>query len=218
MPSGVHVRVKSMDLVPTGPEFPSLLEAIVNAMPHPVFVVDKDVRIVFCNPAAQRYLGATPERILHRKGGNALHCVNASLTDGGCGTALPCSTCVVRGSVEQSIDASRTIRRAYKMQVMSGPNAPSDVHILVSTAPIAIPASSAEAQEVRLAVLMFEDIGELVALRGIVPICSGCRKVRDDEDYWQKVETFLEQKLDIAFSHGLCPECLQTMYPDLVAE
>jgi hypothetical protein len=83
--------------------------------------------------------------------------------------------------------------------------------MLVTTAPLQFAAT-------RLALLMFEDVSELIALRGILPICSSCRKVRDDQQYWHRVETFFHAKLDIDFSHGLCPDCVQRLYPDLAGE
>ncbi len=61
-----------------------------------------------------------------------------------------------------------------------------------------------------------EALGQIKTLRGILPICSGCKKIRDDKGYWQQVEVYLQAHSDAEFSHGLCPECLQGYYPDLV--
>lgn len=48
---------------------------------------------------------------------------------------------------------------------------------------------------------------EIRTLRGIVPICMQCKKIRDDDGYWQRVETYLRARTDVEFSHGLCPDC-----------
>jgi hypothetical protein len=48
--------------------------------------------------------------------------------------------------------------------------------------------------------------------RRIIPICSHCRKVRDDQDYWQEVENYLHQFTSVRFSHGICPDCLKKHY------
>lgn len=45
------------------------------------------------------------------------------------------------------------------------------------------------------------------ALRGIIPICSYCKRIRDDAGYWQKVEAYLADQSDVSFTHGMCPEC-----------
>jgi hypothetical protein len=44
-------------------------------------------------------------------------------------------------------------------------------------------------------------------LQGILPICSHCKKVRDDQNYWQQVESYISTHTDAQFSHGICPEC-----------
>ena len=46
-------------------------------------------------------------------------------------------------------------------------------------------------------------------LRGMLPICSYCKKIRNDEDYWQQVETYIVEHSDVAFSHGICPDCFE---------
>lgn len=44
-------------------------------------------------------------------------------------------------------------------------------------------------------------------LQGLLPICSYCKKVRDDQNYWQQVETYIEGHSDAQFTHGICPDC-----------
>jgi len=51
---------------------------------------------------------------------------------------------------------------------------------------------------------------ELNRLTAILPICSYCKKVRDDKEYWQKVETYLESHLELGVSHSICPDCYRT--------
>ena len=52
-------------------------------------------------------------------------------------------------------------------------------------------------------------------LRKLLPICAGCKKIRDDAGYWQSVEGYLLQHADVRFSHGLCPDCLRACYAEL---
>jgi len=59
---------------------------------------------------------------------------------------------------------------------------------------------------------------EVKTLKELLPICSGCKKIRDDQGYWQSVEKYLLDHAGVKFSHGLCPECLRKMYPDLAEE
>lgn len=61
-------------------------------------------------------------------------------------------------------------------------------------------------------------LAELKTLRGIVPICAGCKKIRDDQGYWNQVEVYVEDHTEAQFSHGLCPECIEKTYSDFTAE
>jgi len=46
-----------------------------------------------------------------------------------------------------------------------------------------------------------------------MPVCSFCKKVRDDEGYWNQVEVYVKQHSEVDFSHGICPECIKIHYP-----
>jgi phosphoserine phosphatase RsbU/P len=55
---------------------------------------------------------------------------------------------------------------------------------------------------------------EVKSLRGILPICASCKKIRDDTGYWQQVEEYVRDHSEAQFSHGICPECMKELYPD----
>jgi two-component system, response regulator PdtaR len=52
-------------------------------------------------------------------------------------------------------------------------------------------------------------------LSGLLPICAGCKRIRDDRGYWQQVELYIQDHSEVRFSHGLCPECCITLYPEV---
>jgi PAS domain S-box-containing protein len=60
-----------------------------------------------------------------------------------------------------------------------------------------------------------EALAQVKTLRGFIPICSGCKKIRDDAGYWQAVEVYVRDHTEAEFSHGLCPDCARTLYPDV---
>jgi hypothetical protein len=57
--------------------------------------------------------------------------------------------------------------------------------------------------------LVIEDISEIAELHRLIPICSVCRKVRDDKESWMQVEAYFKSGWDVDFTHGFCPDCLQ---------
>ncbi len=54
-------------------------------------------------------------------------------------------------------------------------------------------------------------LAEVKQLRGLLPICSYCKKIRDDQNYWQNVDAYIGQYTDIRFSHGICPTCWENV-------
>ncbi len=53
-----------------------------------------------------------------------------------------------------------------------------------------------------------DSLKEIQTLKGLIPMCAWCKKIRDDKGYWKKVETYIEEHTGAAFTHGICPECL----------
>lgn len=90
---------------------------------------------------------------------------------------------------------------------------------------------SAEAGEYRLAVLdvterkkaelareklvaeLQDALARVRVLSGMLPICAACKKIRDDDGYWEQVEVYVQRHSDAQFSHGICPECMREKYP-----
>jgi CheY-like chemotaxis protein len=56
-----------------------------------------------------------------------------------------------------------------------------------------------------------EALGQVRVLQGILPICSYCKHVRDDKDYWQSVECYISEHSEAKFSHGICPQCYESV-------
>jgi hypothetical protein len=57
-------------------------------------------------------------------------------------------------------------------------------------------------------------LAKVKTLSGFLPICAGCKKIRDDQGYWNQIETYISSHSDAEFSHSLCPECFRKLYPD----
>ena len=55
---------------------------------------------------------------------------------------------------------------------------------------------------------------KLKQLQGILPICSSCKKIRDEAGAWQSLETYIDEHSEATFSHGICQECVKKLYPD----
>lgn len=58
-------------------------------------------------------------------------------------------------------------------------------------------------------------LDEIKTLKGILPICANCKKIRNDSGYWTQIESYIRAHSDAEFSHGICPECIKKLYSDL---
>ncbi len=169
-------------------------------------VVDEDVRVLEWNSAAAKLVGDDPELVLRKRGGMVMSCVHAHNQPGGCGAGAGCSDCVIRSSVAEALSGQKLSRRRSRLELASGKGV-DVVQLLVSAAPLDIAGR-------RLALLILEDITELIQLRSLIPICASCKKIRDDQDYWHQVDEYLTRNMAMDFTHGLCPQCLNALLAD----
>jgi len=58
-------------------------------------------------------------------------------------------------------------------------------------------------------------LGNVKQLRGLLPICASCKKIRNDEGYWEQIEEYIHTHSEAQFSHGICPECARRLYPEI---
>ena len=56
-------------------------------------------------------------------------------------------------------------------------------------------------------------LDKVKTLKGLLPICARCKKIRDDDGYWHQVEIYVERHSEAQFSHGICPDCHHELYP-----
>lgn len=72
----------------------------------------------------------------------------------------------------------------------------------------------AEKEREELIKRLQESLAEIKTLRGILPLCSFCKKIRDDKGYWEQVDIYINKNSEADISHSICPECLKKQYPD----
>jgi PAS domain-containing protein len=177
----------------------------LDAIPSLVLVTDEDVRILYRNQAAQTILKG--EKIYGNKAGDIMHCIHAADAAGGCGQGPHCADCVVRNSVGAAFSGKKVYRQRADISVRTEEKT-LNIPALISVSPFTF--------EGKLYSLMvIEDISELAELRALLPICSSCKKIRTEENHWEKVETYIKRNVpQVNLSHGLCPDCAKKLYPD----
>ena len=103
------------------------------------------------------------------------------------------------------------------------------LRFLISYLLVALIAYSLEASREKYARLFIEEHAMLIkeketleealkkvnTLSGLIPICSNCKKIRDDEGYWQQVDIYMRDHSTADVSHSICPDCIEKLYPDI---
>lgn len=178
-----------------------LMTHLLDAIPFYLFLVDEDLRIVLYNKAAASLVGEVRTQVLRRRTGEVLHCLNADNSLGGCGRSKACRTCIIRGAMHDAFETNLPVTRRSNLE--RGENGKEqDVFMQVTASPFPY-------QNQRLVLLVLEDISPEVKLQRLIPICSKCRKVRSDTDYWTQLEEYARDRLGADFTHGYCPDCLR---------
>jgi len=185
-------------------------QMLLDAMPCPVLVVEEDVRIVDFNTAAGKILDAKRELVIHRRAGEMLHCLHSLETPEGCGHSPVCRNCLIRNSVNSALTGQTPLRQTVKLDLVMQERTV-EALFLITVAPLTF-------EDVHLAVVILEDIRELTLLRQMIPICSNCKQIRTDENYWQSVESYFETHLELDCTHSLCPSCAQKLFPEYTAQ
>ena len=178
---------------------------LFDALPLYVFVMDPDVRIQGHNAAASTLFARDVGDALSMPGGKTLDCINQSKSPEGCGRSEDCKDCAIRSAVNQAVAGRDVYRRKCRMRVLrSGEE--QELHLLVTASPFSF-------NDATYVLVILEDINELIQLRRFLPICASCKKIRNDENLWEEVETYISRNVDVDFTHSLCEECERKLYP-----
>lgn len=172
---------------------PRLGASILEALPHPTFLVDAERRVVHANAAGRGLFGAEPGATL----ASALGCAEAAAS--GCGSRPSCSGCVIVEVVRRALAGERARVRAFLLRT-GADGKPADLHLLVAGSPFQFGGAAH-------ALLVLEDVDQILADPGVVRVCGACGRVEDEEGEWYPLHRYLEDRLGLEASEALCPAC-----------
>jgi len=184
-------------------------EALLNAIPMPVFIVDDDLVVSHVNHAAIDIFNLNRGSVLFERWGSALQCVNCSDSPSGCGYGEDCKSCVIRNSVTDCFKGPPIIQRKTTIALKAGGTA-FGCELLITVNQIM--------NDNRIyALFMIEDMTKLSMAHSNIPVCMHCKKLREDDNHWSNLEDFLDHNLHVKFSQCICELCLEKYYPDVAA-
>jgi len=182
------------------------VEGLLDIIPAMLLIVDDDVNIIDSNRTVTDYLKVDKGNFLHTRAGEVLHCIHHTDVPAGCGRGPECKDCVIRNSVNDAVKGNKVTRVQTAFNFIED-QIEKHKHLLITTAPFSFSGDN-------LILLILEDIGEIVKLRKLIPICASCKKIRDDKNFWNEVEKYFSETGAFDFSHGICPDCVIKLYPE----
>jgi hypothetical protein len=169
------------------------------SLPFPLLVLDDAMQVLYHNEAAGQLLEGPVRLQVTRHCGEVLQCLHALQAEACCGQTTHCPDCSIRGAALEVIGGQPVARaRAFIQRHSDGPER--FTHNLITAIGFTHDGRS-------LALVMLQDIPELVATAGIIPMCAWCHRVRTDAGEWQELYDYIERRFDVAVTHSICPHC-----------
>lgn len=195
---------------------PETLESILDSIGDGVVVADQQGRFLVWNPAAEHILNMGPDNSAPDQW--ASH-YGLFLADGK--TPFPTDQLpLVRAIRGESVDTQEIFVRHERipdgiwLSVTARPlrDAQGRVHGGVSVFRNITADKQAAQEREKLIVQLQEALAHVRTLSGLLPICASCKRIRDDTGKWSPLESFLVERSEVEFTHGVCPQCWKTMY------
>lgn len=178
---------------------PAARQVLIEEMEDGWIVTDREGRIVDVNQAGCRILGAQgPAQIIGRRVGEAIP-TGMPLEGGLFSIALPVGGGIVHYDVRRAPVRDNAGRRVGELLVLR------DISDRVQF----------EKEQARLIEELNSALAQVKKLSGLLPICAICKKIRNDAGYWTEVEEYIAAHSEADFTHGICPECMARLYPEL---
>lgn len=189
---------------------------IASALGEGLYVLDCSGKTIYVNPEAERLLGWSARELLGR---NIHELVHPKRRDGSTHELHECPMFLVVKTGTRFVSRNESFIRkdgtAFPVSVITTPLREDGKIVAAVTAFQDIGALvTSEQEREKLIFLLQEALTAIKALHGIIPICSFCRKVRDDKGIWQRLVAYINEHTDARVSHGLCDECLRREYPE----
>jgi PAS domain S-box-containing protein len=193
---------------------PRLLEKIILSAPAGLVIVDGSGTVVFFNAEAEKIFGFSAAEVLGRP-------VEARLPE-----RFQHGHREQRaGFLHQPADRLMGYERCVVGRRKDGREIPLEVglshcqaggSVLVTAVVMDIShRKRIEAEREKLIDELRAALDKVKQLSGLLPICASCKKIRDDNGYWNQIEAYIQEHSEAEFSHGICPDCARKLYPEI---
>lgn len=182
------------------------LRLFIDSSPDLIFLKDKELRYKLVNAANAAFFGYTEAEIIGETDASLMSAEAAEASRQTDLQAMHEKRMLV--SVEKSGSA---VYEAYKFPVLDGGEVSGVAGIIRDISD----RRKAEAEREALIQELQKALAEVKTLSGLLPICSHCKKIKDDKGYWQQIENYIQERSAAQFTHGICKECAERLYPGM---
>ena len=195
------------DVVPMDND--KLMNCVFDAIQDGILVISVDLTIIQANKTVLNWCGN--KKIIGKKCYEVFHLSNE-----------PCSNCPALHAIETGDPKESEITSCLEEQITESlelfaypiKNNNNEVVAIVEYIRNITESKRVEETKQNLINKLSEALTELKELRGIIPICSYCKRIRHDHGYWENVDSYLHNHSESGVTHGICPECLKDNFPE----
>ena len=189
---------------------------IASSLGEGIYLMNEHGQVTFMNSEAERLLGWTEAELMNKNVHDVVHNRKPD------GTPLALEDCRMRNVIMTGVRYSSRddmfIRKdgtKFPIAVISAPMLEDGkiIGAISAFSDISEP-KRMEQEQGRLFMELENALATIKTLRGMLPICASCKKIRDEKGAWKEIESYIGERTDAQFSHGVCPECAKKLYPE----
>jgi PAS domain S-box-containing protein len=194
-----------------------LLQSILEALPVGVWITDRDGKIIKGNPAGREIWGGA-----RYVGVDRYHEYKCWWADSGEPirpeeSAL--ARAVMRGETslneEIEIEGFDGLRKIILNSALPVCDSEQQILAAIGVSQDITARKKAEREREKLIAKLRESLANIRTLKGLLPVCAWCKKIRDDQGYWNQLESYITSHFEVGITHGICPECAEKLSHEL---
>jgi len=184
---------------PGDPEQLETLQAVLNAVPSPLFLLDSQAQVELVNKCARGQKNLLGSYTYQERMGNVMGCINALTCDEGCGGSRNCGDCPIRKAVANTLGGSEVFRKNVVFQLLvDGRYTP--VHMWMTS-------SLMKYGQREFVALIMEDVADLIQQTKLMPVCESCGKVGDGIEHTESLNAYVQERFSSSDEKFLCGDC-----------
>lgn len=195
------------------PDLDALSRAVFVSAPDGIVVVDQGGRIVLLNSQAEKLFGYRPNELLQQSI-EILVPEQLRRNHQNQRAGFMSAPRLRPMGAELGLKGVRKDGTLVPVEISLSPFQTEGVRLVCCIVRDVTERERIDGEKERLLFELWEALGKVKTLSGLLTICASCKKIRDDRGQWKAVEAYIRERSEAAFTHGLCPECMQKLYPE----